>query len=132
MRQQRVERLRARPDERIVLADAHVLARLVHRAALPHQYASRGNGLPAEAFDEAADLEGWGRSGSHHERASRDRAAPRKPPGKNRTTSSANAGGVVGVESGSLGCVIVGPGMAISWLVSAWAKPLPPSNDARS
>ena len=50
-------------------------------------------GEAAEALGQAADLENRRVVGSrvHHERASRDRAAPRKPPGKNNTTSSATA-----------------------------------------
>src|ERR1700730_2322816 len=50
-------------------------------------------GEAAEAFGQVADFEdrycAVGRV--RHERASRDRAAPRKPPGKNRTTSRATA-----------------------------------------
>ena len=50
-------------------------------------------GQAAEALGQAADFENGRVAGGriHHERASRDRAAPRKPPGKNRTTSSATA-----------------------------------------
>ena len=50
-------------------------------------------GQAAEPLGQAADGED-GSSGDgliHYERASRDRAAPRKPPGKNRTTSRATA-----------------------------------------
>src|SRR3984893_4538521 len=45
------------------------------------------------ALGEAADFENGSVMGGrvHHERASRDRAAPRNPPGENRTTSSATA-----------------------------------------
>src|ERR1700732_2006411 len=50
-------------------------------------------GEAAEALGEAADFENGRIVGGrvHHERASRDRAAPRKPPGKNNTTSNATA-----------------------------------------
>ena len=50
-------------------------------------------GETSETLGEATDLEnGSGVDrGIHHERASRDRTAPRKPPGKNKTTSSATA-----------------------------------------
>src|SRR6185437_2683468 len=51
------------------------------------------SGQTAEAFCEFADLENRSIAGSlvHHWRPSCERAAPRKPPGKNRTTSSATA-----------------------------------------
>src|SRR6202042_3856764 len=47
----------------------------------------------AEAFGQAADFEHRRvvGGGVHHERASRDRAAPRKPPGKNKITRRATA-----------------------------------------
>src|SRR3979409_1158431 len=50
-------------------------------------------GEAAKTFGQVADFEDGSRAVGrvHHERASRDRAAPRKPPGKNRTTSRETA-----------------------------------------
>src|ERR1700738_5131845 len=69
-----------RADQTENLAGAHLEAQVLN------------GGEATEALDQAADFEnGSVIGGVHHERASRDRAAPRKPPGKNRTTSSATA-----------------------------------------
>src|SRR6202035_1740067 len=70
-----------RADQAENLARAQIKAEILDR------------GEAAEALGEAADFEnGWVVGGRvHHERASCDRAAPRKPPGKNNTTSSATA-----------------------------------------
>src|ERR1700720_4230963 len=68
-------------DQSEYLAGAQIEAEVFH------------GGEAAEAFGQVADFEDRSRAVGcvHHERASRDRAAPRKPPGKNRTTSRATA-----------------------------------------
>src|SRR6202007_3039701 len=68
-------------DQAENLAGAQIKAQILHR------------GEAAEALGQAADFEHGRVRGCdvHHERASRDRAAPRKPPGKNSTTRSATA-----------------------------------------
>src|SRR5262249_17249657 len=70
-----------RPDQAKDLAAMQVEAEILHRRQ------------STEPLGEAADFEHRLVCGHlvHHERASRDRAAPRKPPGKNNTTRRATA-----------------------------------------
>src|ERR1700720_651628 len=70
-----------RADQAENLAGMHMEVEVLHRREA------------AEAFRQPADFEDWRVVGGriHYWRPSCDRAAPRKPPGKNSTTSNATA-----------------------------------------